>query len=75
MMSSGEITEKEIMSYLFKECIEVGKRIKAKGSARGHRYNGLIIQFACMIRARCSADMYDLFRKLFNLPTNTTLCE
>ena len=75
MMSSGEIAEKEIMSYLFTECVEVGKRIKAKGSARGHCYSGLVIQFACMIRARCSADMYDFFRKVFHLPTNATLCQ
>ena len=28
-----------------------------------------------MLQARCSTDMYDFFRKVFNLPTTTTLCK
>ena len=63
------------MEYLFLECLEVGKRIKEQGSSRGHRYSGLLIQFACMLRARCSVNMYEFFRKVFNLPTNGTLCQ
>merc|ERR1719491_2494826 len=70
MTEQEEVHEKEVMEYLFQECTAVGKRIKEQGSARGHRYSGLLIQFACMLRARCSADMYDFFRKVFNLPTN-----
>ena len=75
LLRNDEVGEKEIMGYLFRECIEVGKRIKLQGTARGHRCSGLLIQFACMFRARCSADMYDFFRKVFNLPTNATLCQ
>ena len=74
-MKSEETAETDIIKYLFIECVEVGKRIKTKGSALGHRYSGLVIQFACMLQARCSTDMYDFFRKVFNLPTNATLCE
>ena len=54
-----EITSKEVVpdfeifEYLFKECTEVGKRIKVQGSAKGHRYSGLMIQFVCMLQARC----------------------
>ena len=48
-MKSDEIAETDIMKYLFTECVEVGKRIETKGSAREHRYSRLIIQFACML--------------------------
>ena len=34
-----------------------------------------MIQFAVMLRSKCSANLYDLFRKVFNLPPNQTLCE
>ena len=73
--SKEVVPDFEIFDYLFKECMEVGKRIKAQGTAKGHRYSGLMIQFACMLRARCSVDMYEFFRKVFNLPPNSTLCE
>ena len=33
-----------------------------------------MIQFACMLRGQMSADLYDFFRKAFNLPPNQTLC-
>ena len=71
--SRETITEDDIFHYLFTECMEVGKRIKKRGSARGHRYSGLMIQFACMLRAKCSVDMYEFFRKVFNLPAHRTL--
>ena len=53
----------------------VRERIKAQGSAKGHRYSGLMIQFACMLRSKTSASMYDFFRRAFNLPPNQTLCQ
>ena len=59
--SKEVVPDYEIFEYLFKECTEVGKRIKAQGTAKGHRYSGLMIQFACMLRARCSVDMYEFF--------------
>ena len=75
LVSKNEVTESEIFDYLFEECMAVGKRIKKHGDNKGHTYSALMIQFACMLRARCSADMYDFFRKAFNLPPNQTLCE
>lgn len=63
------------MEYLFRECLEVGNKIKKQGSSRGHRYNGLLIQFVYMLRAQCSVNMYKFFRKAFNLPANGTLCQ
>ena len=71
--SRETITEDDIFHYLFTECLEVGKRIKKRGSAKGHCYSGLMIQFACMLRAKCSVDMYEFFRKVFNLPAHRTL--
>ena len=64
MTSKEEIDDREIMDYLFKECTEVGKRIKKQGpkvGARGHHYSGLMIQFAVMLRSKCSANLYDFF--------------
>lgn len=75
LKSKEEVTQREIFDYLFEECLAVGKRIKRDGDARGHRYSALMIQFGCMLRKRCSVDMYDFFRKAFNLPPNQTLCE
>ena len=43
LMKKDEVGDKEIMGYLFKECVEVGKRIKAQGTAKGHIYSGLLI--------------------------------
>ena len=74
MISNSQIKDKEVTRYLFIECTEVGKRINAKGSSQGHRYSGLLIQFACILCAKYSVDMYEFFRKVFNLPANTTLC-
>ena len=75
LLSKNEVTEREIFDYLFDECMTVGKRIKAQGANKGHTYSALMIQFACMLRARCSADTYDFFRKAFNMPPNQTLCK
>ncbi len=52
----------------------MNKRIKQHGNAKGHTYSPLLIQFAVMLRDKCSASSYDFFRKAFNLPTNRTLC-
>ena len=68
------ITQQDIFHYLFTECVEVGKRLKSRGTAKGHRYSGLLIQFACILRAKCSVDMYEFFRKVFNLPAHRHLC-
>jgi hypothetical protein len=75
LLSKEEVEDKEIFEYIFKECMAVGERIKKQGHNRGHRYSGLVIQFACMLRAKCNVDMYDFFRKVFNLPPNQTLCQ
>eukprot|EP00985_Skeletonema_marinoi_P006412 scaffold2773_cov120-Skeletonema_marinoi.AAC.1 len=68
------ITDDDVFHFLFQECIAVNKRIKAHGNAKGHTYSPLLIQFAVMLRDKCSASSYDFFRKAFNLPTNSTLC-
>ena len=47
LKSKKEISERDIMDYLFKECMEVGKQIKKQGpeiGMRGHHYSGLMIQ-------------------------------
>ena len=75
LLSKNEVTEREIFDYLFDECMTVGKRLKAQGANKGHTYSALMIQFACMLRARCSADTYDFFRNAFNMPPNQTLCK
>lgn len=68
------ITDDDVFHFLFQECIAVNKRVKAYGNAQGHTYCPLLIQFAVMLRDKCSASSYDFFRKAFNLPTNSTLC-
>ena len=73
LCSQEEVTEQEIMEYLFRECMAVYARIKTQGNAKGHRYSGLVIRFACMLRAKMSAASYDFFRKVFNLSHDTTL--
>ena len=75
LLDKKVITKKEIFDYLFHECVAVGKRIKAQGSAKGHKYSGLMIQFACMLRNQMNASMYEFFRKAFNLPAYQTLCQ
>lgn len=75
LLDKKVITKTEIFNYLFQECVHVGKRIKAQGSAKGHVYSGLMIQFACMLRNQMNASMYDFFRKAFNLPAYQTLCQ
>ena len=47
--SKEVVPDFEIFDYLFKECMEVGKRIKVQGTAKGHSYSGLMIQFACIL--------------------------
>ena len=74
LLRKETITQKEIFDYLFEESVAVGKRIKAQGSNKGHKWSSLLISFACMLRAKCSVSMYDFFRRAFNLPPNTTLC-
>ena len=74
LMEKGEIEDEEMFSFLFQECMVISKRVKRHGSAKGHIYSPLLIQFSVMLRDKCSASTYDFFRKAFNLPTNRTLC-
>ena len=75
LLDKGKVTQNEVFEYLFQECMAVHARIKAEGKNNGHRYSGLMIQFACMLRARCLVDLYEFFCKAFNLPPNGTLCQ
>jgi hypothetical protein len=74
LLEKDIITDDDIRHFLFQECIAVNKRIKAYGNAQGHTYSPLLIQFAVMLRDKCSISSYDFFRKAFNLPANSTLC-
>ena len=58
LCSKEEVTEKEVMDYLFRECMAVHARNKVKDNAKGHRYSALLIRFACMLRAKMNAAGY-----------------
>ena len=73
LISKKEVTEKEILNYIFRECLAVRARVLTQGTAKGHNYSGLLIRFAGMLRAQLPQDQYDFFRKAFGLPINGTL--
>ena len=75
MCSKEEVTDKEVMDYLFRECMAVHARMKENGNVFGHRYSALTIRFACMLRGKMSQSSYDFYRKTFGLPCNSTLLE
>ena len=74
LLEKGEISGDEIDDFLFKECVLVGKRKKMTGTGQGHIYTPLFIQYAIMLRSKCSASTYEVFQSVSNLPSNRTLC-
>ena len=71
LCAKEEVTEKEVMDYIFRECMAVHARMKVQGNAKGHRYSALLIRFACMLRAKMNAAGYEFFRKAFCIPQKT----
>ena len=61
LLEKGEVSDDKIFEFLFEECKLVGARRKAQGNAKGHEYSPLMIQFAVMLRAKCSESTYDFF--------------
>lgn len=68
-----EVTERQMMDILFKECLAVRKRMRERGNAKGHIYTPLMIRFAIMLRKKLSQSNYDFIRQVFGLPTNCKL--
>ena len=51
------------------------KKTSTTGDARGHRYSGIVIQFAMILYKKTKARKYDLFQQCFHLPDKRTLLE